>query len=323
MNLRTFKKKASRAAARNSMVFATWLVEHLPFSLVDRLLRILLSIAFRFTFRLKRIARDSLKIAFQNEKSEEQIEKIIHDCFKTIRKGIVELLYFSRFPDRVGTLFAYEGKEHLDAALQKGNGAIMVTAHYGNFPLMMLQLAKSGYKVNVIMRRARDGKIADIILRIMTRVGVNTIYTQPRRTCVLESLKVLRNNELLFILMDQHFGSDGGVMVDFFGQKAATAPGAIVIANRTGAPVLPIFNVRQEGNQQKIFIEPEMPLKKCATDEETIRENVAALTRIIEQYIRRYPHEWGWMHKRWKRIQDDLGGAAALAAEEEAVCPTS
>ena len=311
----------ARAAARHGMLFACWLVEHLPFPLVNGLLKILLSVSFKFTFRLRRIARDSLKIAFKGEKSDEEIEKIIHDCFKTIRKGIIELLYFSRFPERVGTLFTFEGKDHLDAALEKGNGAIMVTAHYGNFPLMMLQLAQSGYKVNVIMRRARDEKIAKVILRIMTQVGVHTIYTHPRRTCVLESLKVLRNNELLFLLMDQHFGSDGGVMVDFFGQKAATAPGAIVIANRTGAPVLPIFNVRQEGNQQKIYIEPEMPLKKCASDEETIRVNVAALTRVIEQYIRRYPHEWGWMHKRWKRIQDDLGGASALTSEE-AVCPT-
>ncbi|MFA5261862.1 MAG: lysophospholipid acyltransferase family protein, partial [Candidatus Omnitrophota bacterium] len=274
MNFHALQKRISRAAARYGMLFACFLVEHLPFSMVKGLLTVLLSLAFRLTFRLKRIARESLRIAFGREKSEEQIEQIIHDCFKTIRKGSIELLYFSRFPERVGTLFAIEGKEHLDAALKKGKGAIMATAHFGNFPLMMLQMARSGYTVNVIMRRARDEKLADVILKMMNREKVHTIYTQPRRNCVLESLRVLRNNELLFILMDQHFGSQGGVLVDFFGQKAATAPGAIVIANRTGAPVLPIFNVRQEGHQQKIFIEPEMPLQRCGSDEESIRVNV-------------------------------------------------
>lgn len=305
------------------MLFACFLVEHLPFPLVKGLLTVMLSAAFRLTFRLKRIARESLRIAFGQEKSEEQIEQIIHDCFKTIRKGSIELLYFSRYPERVGTLFTMEGKEHLDAALKKGKGAIMVTAHFGNFPLMMLQMAQSGYTVNVIMRRARDKKLADVILKMMNREKVHTIYTQPRRECVLESLRVLRNNELLFILMDQHFGSEGGVLVDFFGQQAATATGPIVIANRTGAPVLPIFNVRQEGHQQKIFIEPEMPLQECESAEESVRVNVMALTKIIEQYIRRYPHEWGWMHKRWKKIQDDPAGVSDLFAEKEALSRVS
>ncbi len=323
MDFRTFQKKMSRAAARYGMLLGCFLVEHLPFVMVRGVLNFLLSAAFRVTFRLKRIARESLRIAFGQEKTQEQIEQIVQDCFKTIRKGIIELLYFSRYPKEVVNLFSFEGKERLDDALKKGKGVILVTAHYGNFPLMMLQMAQMGYKVNVIMRRARDEKIADVILKIMDREKVHTIYTQPRRQCVLESLKVLRNNELLFILMDQHFGSEGGVFVEFFGQQAATAPGAVVIANRTGAPILPVFNVRQEGSQQKIFIEPEMPLKKCGSDEETIRRNVAALTKIIEQYIRRYPHEWGWMHKRWKKIQEEPAGVSALVSSGEAASPIS
>ncbi len=321
MNFKNFSKKFKRATARSGMIFAYWLIEHLPFSLVRGLLNFLLSFAFRLTVRLKKISRESLRIAFGPEKTDEQIEHIIHDCFKNIRKGIIELLYYSRYPDRVQQTFSIKGKEHLDRALANGKGVILVTAHFGNFPLMMLDFAQMGYKVNVIMRRARDKKVADIILKIMNRVNVHTIYTHPRRGCVLESLKVLRNNELLFVLMDQHFGSEGGVMVEFFHRKAATAPGAVVIANRTGSPVLPVFCVRQKDSHQEIILEPEIFFEKCEKDEDTIQVNVSRLTRIIEKFIRMYPHEWGWMHRRWKKEQDPVGRDLSRNAEEP-VCQT-
>ena len=300
MRLRDFGKKAKRALARNSILFCSWLIARLPFFLIRGFLQFFLSVMFTFTVRLRRIARESLRIAFGPEMPEQRIEQIIQGCFTTIRQGIIELMYYSRFPGRVTRVVTVEGRGHLDAALRQGKGAICVTAHFGNFPLMMLALSQMGYPVSVIMRHTRDHKVAAEIRRVMDRVGVQTIYTKPQRECVTASLKTLRENGVLFVLLDQHFGADGGVYVDFFGRKAATAIGPLVFSSRSGAPILPTFVIRQADGQHKIFVEPEVVLEKRETEEETNFVNISRITNIIEQYIRRYPHEWGWMHRRWK-----------------------
>ena len=88
--------------------------------------------------------------------------------------------------------------------------------------------------------------------------------------------------------------------VDFFGQKAATATGPAVFAMRTGAAIIPMFILRQENDQHKIVIEPPVPLEGREDEKETIAATMTKITNLIEQYIRCHPHEWAWMHRRWK-----------------------
>jgi len=296
-------KRFKRSLARRAMLAMAWLVDHVPFPVMQAIAQVALYLAFLLTFRLRQIARDSLKIAFGNEKSNAEISRIIDGCFASIRKDAIELMYYSRFPERVTEKFRVEGRENLDEVLKKGRGAMIVTAHFGNFPVMMLELSQLGYKINVIMRRARDGKIADYILKIMNRVGVHTIYTHPRRECVQEAVRVMRNNEILFVLLDQHFGSEGHIMVDFFGQKAATATGPIILAQRTGSPVLMAFAIREKNGYHRVVIEPEFQVQQARNDEEALQHNVERITQTIERYVRAYPQEWGWMHRRWKGQQ--------------------
>jgi KDO2-lipid IV(A) lauroyltransferase len=105
---------------------------------------------------------------------------------------------------------------------------------------------------------------------------------------------------LLFIPIDQNFGSGGGVYVNFFGHKAATAIGPAVFALRTGAPILPMFIIRQDDATHKIIIEPPIKVESQDDENETVTAVMAKITSVIEQYIRRYPQEWAWMHRRWK-----------------------
>lgn len=291
-----------RSSARWALFFSAWLAARLPLRALRAVMRVLMGIAFHFIIKQRKIAQESLTIAFGNQKSPQEINGIIKDCFENLGEGMVEMLYFLDHPQDVFGKVSLEGQEHLDRALKEGNGAIAVTAHFGNFPLMMLYCALSGYPTNAIIRPARDQVLEEYLLQKRIEIGLKTVYAVPRKECVSNSLKVLRNNELLFIPLDQNFGSDGGVFVDFFGQKAATATGPIIFASRTKAPILPMFIVRQsqKGNQHKIIIEAPLILEERASEEEMILVNTAKITRLIEQYIRRYPHEWGWMHRRWK-----------------------
>jgi KDO2-lipid IV(A) lauroyltransferase len=296
---KTFKR-FQRAVARYGLYGSARLFECLPYGFVRFVTGLLIAIGFRLTIRQRRIARESLDIAFGDEKSSEEKERIIKKCFENFGRGMTEMLYYLAHPERVDQKVFFEGKEHLDAAMARGKGVIAVTAHFGNFPLMMLACARQGYQASSIIRPARDEELSEYLHKKRTEVGLGTVYAIPRQQCVADSLKELRVGKLLFIPIDQNFGSGGGVYVDFFGQKAATATGPAVFAMRTGASILPMFMLRQEDGTHKVVIEPPVPLEERADEKEVIAATMKNITNLIERYIRRYPHEWAWMHRRWK-----------------------
>jgi KDO2-lipid IV(A) lauroyltransferase len=144
----------------------------------------------------------------------------------------------------------------------------------------------------------RDARTERLFLKKRRRFNVKTIYSQPRKACVEDTIKALRDNEVVFIPIDQNFGT-GGVFIDFFGQKAATATGPVVLALRTKAAIVPCFIVRQKDDTHKIILEAPLDLGD-QINQSAIIANIQKLTHIIEAYIRKYPAEWGWIHRRWK-----------------------
>jgi KDO2-lipid IV(A) lauroyltransferase len=284
-------KKFRRDAARNGLFIFTGIFKLVPYGLVRAIAWILIGIGYVLTVRLKNIARESLHIAFGQEKTRSEIEGIVKKCFRNFGQGIIELVYFMEHPKLIREHVIIEGQDILERAFSQGKGVIAVSAHFGNFPLMLLRFAQEGEKYFCQKRSS---------------LGLNTIYAIPRTECVSQCLKVLRNNELLFIPLDQNFGSAGGVFVDFFGQQAATATGPVVFARRTQAPLIPIFIVREANDRHRIIIEPPLTLEEDVSESRAIEKNIAKITKIIEGYVRKYPHEWGWMHRRWKSKAEEI-----------------
>jgi len=259
----------------------------------------LASIAYVFAVKQRRIALDSLNIAFGKEKPIEEIKKIAKDCFVVMAKSAVELMFLMDKPELLKKQVDLVNKENLESALSRGRGVILVSAHFGNFPLMLAKLSLEGYKTAGIMRYMRDERMEKFFMAKRNKVGLKTIYSQPRKACVDESIRSLRGNELVFIPIDQNFG-EGGVFVDFFGRKAATATGPIILARRTGAIILPCFIIRQPDDRHQIIFDKPIELEEGSQTQEAIRINIQRLTNIIETYIRKYPKEWSWIHRRWK-----------------------
>jgi KDO2-lipid IV(A) lauroyltransferase len=257
-------------------------------------------LGYRIARKQRRIALESLNIAFGNEKSQAEIERIAKDCFIFMVKSGLEMMFLMERPALLKRRIQIIGRENLEAALSKGKGVILVSGHLGNFPLMLSYLSLEGYKTAGIMRYMRDARAEKIFFDKRAQMGIKTIYSQPRKACVDESIRTLRNNELLLIPIDQNFGAKGGIFVDFFGKEAATATGPVVLAQRTQATILPCFILRQPDDTHKIIFEPPLKLEEGRSQQETLLINIQRLTNIIESYIRRYPAEWGWIHRRWK-----------------------
>ncbi len=301
--LKELKKNIERTLVRWAFYFFSWLFRTLPYSIIKVISNGLLAMVYFVLRRMRKAAMSTLSIAFGKEKSQAELEKICKDCFHNAGRAAIEIGSFTTRPALIKATFSFEGnsREHLDAALKEGHGVIGISAHFGNFPMMLLFLAQMGYHTNAIIRPNRDQIIEKDFQASRSRLGLKTVHSYPRETCVAQSLKALRDKELLVVLLDQNTGSKSGVYVDFFGQKAGTATGPIIFSMRTGAPLLPIFTLRQgDSDKHKVVIEKHFYLEQKATDEETIQYNVQKLTNIIEGYIRKYPTEWGWMHRRWK-----------------------
>jgi len=273
-------------------------------------------IIYTFVFRYRNTALDSLAVAFPSKTLKER-KRIARASIDLMIHSFLETLYFVNNPHKLSNV-KIEGRQHLDEALRQNMGVMVFTAHFGNFPLMDLKLAKENYPVNVILRPIRDPKVGECVYDLCARVGIKTILSYPREKVVTNTIKALRNKELIIVQMDQNFGT-GGVWVDFFGKLAATPVGPIVFALRTKAVILPIYIIREGMGRHCIKILEPYNLEKTDDVRKTILLNAANITKIIESWIKENPEHWGWIHRRWKSRPSDIIKQAKFKIHETAL----
>ncbi|MBL7081154.1 MAG: lysophospholipid acyltransferase family protein [Candidatus Omnitrophica bacterium] len=299
MDLKKLRKTSGRFFGWLALLICSLIIRFLPTQCLYGFAKILTKIGFLAVIKQRTIALESLSVAFGREKSAQELKKITKDCFAFLARSGVEIIFFMRKPQMLRNKVVMQNKHILDGALSKGRGVILVSGHFGNFPLAMLRLRLEGYSVGGIMRHMRDQRVERMFAKLRDSFGLRTIYSQPRKACVDITIRALKNNEIVCIQLDQNFGT-AGVFVDFFGQKAATATGPVVLALRTKAALLPCFIIREEDNTHRIIFEQEFDLRQEDSFNKTVLLNIQRLTGIIEDYIRRYPAHWGWIHRRWK-----------------------
>ena len=244
-----------------------------------------------------RIVMANLQLAFGSEKSEGELAAIARGCYRHLGKCLMEFIRLPAMtPDDIRRVTRYQGREHLDAALSAGKGVILLTAHLGNWEMVGARFAADGYPLHVIARAQRDDRLTEYIRQTREVAGMRVLH---REDSVRASLRALRSNEVVGILLDQNAGDDG-VFVDFFGHLASTAPGAAAFALRTGAAVVPAFGRRNPDDSHTICIYEPAPLIHTGDSRSDIAANTQRYTKIIEEQIRTCPEQWFWLHKRWK-----------------------
>lgn len=250
----------------------------------------------------RKIALSNLAMAFP-EKSDKERKEILKSLWKNICKDMLEVIKYCATPGSLkGNRVTFIGKERLDSFVSENKGGIILSAHLGNFPLLCIKLAAEGYPVGVIYRPFHNQILGPIIPRLQKMAGIEPIPDKPRHTCVRRSLAWLKKGGMLLMQIDQNPSTDAGIPVSFFGYQIPTFRGPVILAQRSGVKILPIFIVRVQNNHHQIIIDQPFELKPMRGDNENgLKSNLQALNQIAESYIRQYPSMWWWIHRRFRK----------------------
>ncbi|MFA6141814.1 MAG: lysophospholipid acyltransferase family protein [Candidatus Omnitrophota bacterium] len=253
--------------------------------------------AFNLLPKYRHLTINNLKAAFGSEKTEAEIQQIAKGVFINLAKSAAELVNFPKINEsNIRDYVTLKNPEILDSAFSKGKGVIIITAHIGNWELMAAGLRLYGYPGVTVGRRIYFHKYDKYLNYLRKTHDVNVIYRDesPRKI-----LKVLRENRIVGIVADQDVDAVEGVFIDFFGKSAYTPAGPAMIAAVSKASLVPVFIVR-EGSRHELIVEKPIELTDTGNKEEDLIKNTQKWSNVVESYIRKYPDQWVWMHRRWK-----------------------
>lgn len=242
----------------------------------------------------------NLSFAYGGEKDLKEITKLAKEVFFNFTLTPLETIYTAAVPfGRFIRNIKITGREYLDVALAKENGVIALGSHLGSFTLLGTRLALEGYSFNVIINEGKFPKLTKSLAGLQRKVGQKPFPPKPATTSVKKSLNCLRRNEILYLIADEQ-KRRGGFPVSFFGQTAYTPPGPAIFSLKTGAPILPMFVVREKGIPKTLFIGSPIEMERTSDEKKDTERLIAKFTKVIEDSIRQYPSQWPWLNRRWK-----------------------
>jgi KDO2-lipid IV(A) lauroyltransferase len=248
--------------------------------------------------RLRRVGLENLRRSFP-DKTEAERAVILRGVYRSLGWQIGE---FCKMPGytaaQASEFIRYEGLEHCLAARAKGRGVLVLTGHLGAWELSSYYHSLMGYPMSLVIRRLDNPLVDAFVNAIRCKHGNRVIHKDDFARGLLTAM---HQNETVGILMDTNMTPPQGVFVPYFGVEACTATALARVALKTGAAVLPGFLLWEEHERSYVLrFGEELSLVRTGDAAADIVANTALFTATIEQYVRRYPDQWLWVHRRWK-----------------------
>ena len=243
-----------------------------------------------------------------------QVEDIARRSLRNFFRDCIEMaVALEVSDDELRNLIPLVGSEHLDAALAKRSGVLVLSAHLGNFFLIGSRLAIEGYAISVLVNQPSDSHLAKLMDKYRRQVRQKTIHARPRREALKKLNEALRRNEIAVIISDE-YRRGKGIEAPLFGRMVIARRGPATIALRTSAAIVPACMIRQPDGTLKLVIERELELDRSGKGAGQIKENTIRLTQWLERTVREYPDQWNWMNIRWwtTREQSEPGAHAPV-----------
>lgn len=267
------------------------------------------------------VAYRNLRAAFAGEYSDRRLRSIARESIQQMAMAAVELL---RAPDLTRDYLErhvrIEGRERLRERLDRGEGLIFLTAHFGNWEMLNLAAGILGYPMVALARVQKHPRSDAYLNSLRTSQGTQIIL---KGMSVREILRALRAGKIVGILSDQDGGRQG-TFVDFFGRRSSSPSGVATFAIKTGSPIYPVFIFREGLDGHRVEVEGPLSAPETADQAEAQRHILQEFAAMLESRIRRSPGQWLWAHRRWKSTPDRhllilSDGKAGHLAQSQAV----
>ncbi len=270
----------------------------LPVKLAYRMAEFLSGIKFFFCRQERDFMRNNMRVILGENNP--NVEKYPRQIYANFAKYLVDFFRTEKIDKAFIDKFVKIEKIHyMDEALKKGKGAIGLTAHIGNWELCAQVMGIMGYKMNAIALVHTDKRVNEFFTNQRKKKGVTVI---PVGVAVRKCFAALKRNEIVGILGDRDFSGENGIVIDFLGKFMLIPRGPAILSLRTGAAIVPAFVIRDEKDDRYlkyIFEKPIYP-KTSGNEEQDIKDITLGYSRVIEEYIRKYPQQWFIFHEFWK-----------------------
>ena len=270
----------------------------LPRPLARAVAVVLAQVVYLLHSRLRKVGMRNLAMAFP-EKSNAERARILRGEFTSLGRQLAEVCQLPSYTlENVEKVVVYDGFEHYEQAKARGKGVLFLTGHFGAWELSAFSHSLHGHWMHIVIRPMDNLYLDRLIRSYRTMHGNKTVAKDEFVRGLISAMKA---GEVVGILMDTNVTPPQGVFVDFFGIPACTASGLARIALRTDAAVIPGFTIWDKSlGRYRLRFDPIVELIRTGNLEADIQANTQKFTKIIEDYVRRYPEQWLWVHRRWK-----------------------
>ena len=259
-------------------------------------------IAYHLMREGRRGLLENLAVMFP-ESSDRQRRSLALQTYRSYARDVIDFIRSLHLtPGQTRGLVARLDTSALDAAMAEGNGAIVLSGHFGNWELGGVLLSRlTPFSLSVVAKAEPSENVTKIREKLREKLGVRTIEVRRYLETALVIRSRLRNNEIVAMLMDRPLGKDH-VDVSFFGRQTPFLRTPALLASLSGAPLVPCF-VFREGNGFSVECGPLIRVAGRGDDDASIRNAVQTIATMIETHVRRHPQMWYQFYPYWSSVR--------------------
>lgn len=280
--------------------FFTFLVKIIPTIFMNRLMKGLSSLVYRFDKKHKHIINANLNLAFDGALTQKECDVIGKRTFYNLTQTIIGFMRRSgKKKEEILENVTFKNEHILQNAIDNHKKIIFVTGHYSNWELLPPAITSRFGITLVGVGRQLDSLLMDkVLIKNREQFGVEMLY---RRGGMKGSIKALKEGKAIGLLLDQHLGErQGGLEINFFNHPAMHSPAASVLARNFEADMIPAYISTDDYEHYEVTFYDPIPYIKTENKTEDLHQMTQAQANIMQEVIRNKPEEWFWVHKRWK-----------------------
>lgn len=255
----------------------------------------------------RRVVMENLRRVYGDTLTDRRIAEIAQAFYGHLVKFLGEFVRLAFMSDAKKAQYVrIEGIEHLAAAREQGKGVLLLAGHFGNWEVStvagMSQFKQYHGHLHFIRRPLKPQWFNDLVMRRFRKAGFGTL---EKTGSLDEILALLEDNRIIVSIFDQFTVRKYGIQSEFFGHPAHTFKSLAVLAQFTGAPVIPSSSWREPDGTHVLLFEPPVEVLTEGRTKDILSKNTKRFNETLERIILRHPEQWIWMHKRWKKVREE------------------